>query len=1526
MEKQKRWQFYLILTVVVLTLINILPTTFYYMKPLKDPVSEKRAETVALDIIERVNDVEEDSKAWLLSFSNNLGIKPVSIQTKQEDPGIFEVTFKNSHDAKLFRRYLPRAGSLIPFVPAQLELYQGGDASEQTVLVARQININLDPAEVNQYFRYFPKTEDNYFSNEYRNQVFDRAAQLALNFGGESRTGLQLESIAKNPSDSRYNTLAVNLAKEIVDYSNTFGETHPITKRYLASFSQISDSNFETYFQKYISRLSAIKTDLQSEKKSLDSLKENLEKQGKFLEMEQLQKANSLTNQIAAIEQASDLLKNNRSIFNSGQSPFTVSEIEKQLASSWTSVDPKEPLQTLKFKGRNPFVEKLVIDWGNDAITTTFYEDVQTIRLSEKNTESAAIKRDKLNQAIINDIARVSQSTDETIAPSNNEFAVKLTELTNAESFLAFDLGYLAEKQSQQILMQLLADWVPEHADLERSNYPVVGYQTHKTFNPQEQKLGLVVYAPAMSKEDPPQGFRRTSIYVIAKGLDAIIQKYRETPNAPGAEYLKYDLDRLSALLKKKGFIAYPGSSFGIDSDYNQDMIFELNDYYTTLLSATREDFYVKGSKRNAILDFTNVEQRIIATNRIEDSFQEDLLKWKDEYNAAQIDIDASRRYDVPPPTKNVYLSNLKLSLAKYFRGDDRKILRWGLDLSGGKTVRIGLRDQNNQVVTDPEDLKQAVNELYTRINKMGVAERTIRIENNNIILDFPGSQAFSASELVKASAMYFHIVNEKFTPNNSGLKEEVNQFLQNVWNEAVVTNRKDVQSVNEIAWEQLGGNLQTGEMGEPRSEVAKTLTEQGLKIANPRTQSKSAAFDDTFSAISIMRGDDYSEWDGQSHPLMVVFHNFALEGSSLTNVNVGYDPSEGNTLSFGVARSYSSKHKRADSSPRDDFYAWTSQFSEDKITGTSKEAYSQGRGWRMAVILNDQLITKPNLRAALRDAATISGRFTQREINQLAADLKAGSLSFTPRILSEQNVSAELGQAERSKGIFASLFGLILVATAMIGYYRFAGIVATCAVLFNLLIMWGVLQNLGAALTLPGIAGIVLTIGMAVDANVLVFERIREEFNISGRIASAIQAGYRKAFSAIVDSNVTTIIAALILIQFDSGPIKGFAVTLIIGLVSSMFTALFMTRYFFAGWVKNPKNKKLNMAQFIGNTKIDFLSYTKPAVIISLVLMLTGSYLFVSQRNTMFGMDFTGGYSLNVEMEESIGDDTTDYRAMAAEAFLEKGAATNDFEVRQLSRPNQLRVQFGLGMEEVGHPFHNMPEVVNNEDTTYDYEKDPRINWVVTALEDGGLKIQSSDLVNLDKQWSMMSGQFSETMRDNALIALSFALISILLYITIRFEFKYAVGAVIALTHDVLITMGIYAMFHKLGFPVQIDLEVVGAIMTIIGYSLNDTIIVFDRIREDIKVLKKLSFKDIINHALNITLSRTIMTSGTTLLVLLSLVVLGGHSIFDFALVMTIGVVVGTFSSLFIAGPVMLFFHNREELQKGHQAKLKKA
>jgi SecD/SecF fusion protein len=1505
MEKPKRWQFYVIVAVIVLTLINILPTVFFYTKPLKDPVSKPMAESVALDIVKRVDSLEEDSKAWLLSFSKLLKVNPVSINLKNDDPGTFEVTFNNPADANLFKRFLFRAGSLIPFVPAQLEPSQGMPEDQKTVLVARQINVHLDPAEANRYFHYYMKEADGALTTDYRESIYDRTAQLALGFGGGSKTGQQLKAVVENPTDNRFSDLAIVLSKEIVDVYDTFGKDSPITKRYLGSLAQVDAQNKDNLLQKFVEKINSLKSGLEVQKKPIEEEKKKLQAEKKFLDNSSEQRLAYLDNQFQALNKAAEIIKDNNSVIQNGKKPFTLKEIKQQLQKG--TADKNSP-QTFSLEGRNPYIESLVIDWNNDKILVKFYEDIQAMRNSQGGTEEAANLREKVNQNIISDIARVSRIADESIGPDGTEFAVTTTKLTNAKTFLSFDLGYLSEQQSKQIVLHLLSAWVPEHSDLDRASYPIIGFDVYKTLSSPEQKLGLVVYAPAMYEEEPPAGFRKTSLYVIARGLDAIVQKYRETPNAPGAESLSQDLEQLTKLLKNKGFIAYSGSSYGIDKEFSQDYIFELDDYYTTLLNATREDFYVKGSKRNATLDFTDVEQRIIALNTIEDHIQEDLLKWKDEYNAAQVDIDVTKKYDVPPPTKNVYWENFKLSLAKYFRGDDRKILKWGLDLSGGKTVRIGLRDQNNHVVTNPDDIKTVVNELYTRINKMGVAERTIRIENDNIILDFPGSQALSASDLVKASAMYFHIVNEKFSLLNTNLQEPVNQFLQNVWNEAVVTNRKDVESINEIAWTHLGGSEQSEELA-PRNESAKILYENGLRLARP-DQSKSPAFDDTFSSIAVMRGEDFSEWDGQSHPLVIVFHNYALEGASLTDVNVGYDPSEGNNLHFSIKRSYENTQKGS-GSPRDDFYAWTSQFSEDKIAGTPKEGYSQGHGWRMAVILNNTIITKPQLRAALRDAATISGRFTQREITQLAADLKAGSLSFTPKIMSEQNVSPELGQEERTKGIYSSFIGLLLVAGTMIVYYRFGGLVATFAVLLNLLIMWGVLQNMGAALTLPGIAGIVLTIGMAVDANVLVFERVREEFKISGRIASAIQAGYRKAFSAIVDSNVTTLIAAFILIQFDSGPIKGFAVTLMIGLISSMFTALFMTRFFFAWWVQNSKNKRLTMMELVSNTNINFLKFTKPAIIISIIIVMLGGFFFYQQRNTIFGMDFTGGYSLNVEVEEIPGN--PNYRSMAEAALLQHGASPTDFEIRQLTKPTHLRIQLSLGMEQSGHPFHQLPLSTEGDELLYEYQKNPRTAWVVNALTASGFTLSKTELSTINNDWSMMSGQFSDKMRNNAIIALCCALISILIYITFRFEFKYAISAVLATGHDVFITLGILGILRKIGLPIQIDLEVVGAIMTLIGYSLNDTIIIFDRIREELKIYRKMQFHEVINHAINDTLARTIMTSSTVLMSLIPLVFLGGHSIFDFSLVMLIGVIVGTFSSHFIAAPLLLYFHNRE-------------
>lgn len=1518
MEKQKRWQFYLILAVIILTLYNILPTLFYYSKPLRAPIDDARAQQVAATIAHRVNGLEEDTTEWLYSFNQLLGIQPTAIELQEKTPNLVAVSFSSEKDAELFSRFLPRAGSLISFVPSQLELYPAAPGqSPTTVMVSRQINTHLNPDELNQYFHYSPTHEaDGSIAPLYQQMVYDRTSQLALALGGPSKVGSLLSALSSNGKEKDFDSemVILSIAKEMADVERTLGKNNPIAKRLYQSFVQTSDKEREALITTFVTRAEALKANIETQQKSLQKEKDQLKEKGEFLPTEKEERLRQWAQQLDTLNAATAIAKQEAATFKKGVAPLTEKSVATELAASAKSISPQEKTQVVSLEGRNPFVKALVIDWSKDRIFLQFYPDVEQIRQSTEKSEVGELQRERLNHLVINEMARASRSANEKIAPDGANFAINLNTLTNTESFLAMDLGFIAKKQMQQVADQLSSAWQPAQPDLTREAYPIMTYDAYKGLPADQQKLGLVVYAPGAFEGTPSEGFRNGSLYVVAKGLNALIQKQQQAPNAPENQALGQEIHQLTAVLQRLGFIGYPGSTLGMDPAYRKDYIFEKDGFYEPLITATREDFTVNGSKRLAVLDFTDLEQRILTQNKIDDRIQEDLLKWKEEYQTAQVDHNATNRYLVPAPTKNPFWQNVLLSWKKYFRGDDRKVLKWGLDLSGGKTVRIGLRDHNNRPVTNPDDLRQAVNELYTRINALGVSERTIHIEGNNIILDFPGARGLSAADLIQASSMSFHIANEKFSPANKELRDSVGQFLQEVWNEAVITNRKDGDSVRMIAWQQLGGDSPEPANLRPISSSARELYEQGLRLANPAEASANHAFDDTLSTVAVIRGEDFSEWQGQSNPLMIVFNNYALKGADLTNVQVGYDPSQGNVLTFGIKRSYETPGESG--SPRDDFYAWTSQFSEDRVAGTPKETYSQGHGWRMAVLLNGKVISSPVLKAALRDGATISGHFTQREINQLAADLKAGSLTFTPQILSEQNVSPELGTEERVMGITAAIIALILVVVAMCGYYHFAGVVASCAVLFNILILWGVLQNLGAALTLPGIAGIVLTIGMAVDANVLVFERIREEFSISGRIASAIQAGYRKAFSAIIDSNITTIIAAFILLQFDSGPIKAFAVTLIIGIVSSMFTSLFMTRYFFAGWVQNPKNKALTMSKFINKTNINFLAYSKQAIAISLIVILAGSYFFVTQRKTLFGMDFTGGYSLNVEMVEN--PEINSYRIATVEALLAQGATSNDVHVRALSKPNQLRIQLGTGMEEKGHPFYQMPEKVTDGPFQYSYQQNPRINWVVDALAAHNLTIVPSELKDLPTHWSVVSGQLSDSMRNNALIGLFFALVSILIYITFRFEFKFAISSVIGLLHDVLITVGVIAMLHALGVMVQIDMQVIGAIMTIIGYSLNDTIIVFDRIREDLHIMRKMSFAEIINHALNVTLSRTIMTSGTTLLVLLVLVVLGGKSIFSFALVMAIGVLVGTASSLFIAAPMLLYFHEREKQQEG--------
>lgn len=1404
MEKQKKWQFFLILTVIALTLYNIFPTLFYYLKPLGQSIVESQAMDIAASIEKRVARLEIESKEWLQSFCQLIHAHPQSIEKSGQN---FVVRFAKSEDANRFRKLLPRAGSLIPFGPAQLGLAPQETENVKEVIVASRISARLD----SDLFAFAPKG-----SPLYREIMIDRAAQIAYALAGPSEAALALNS--KDPRFLEPLAYQIQAIHEIEKSQKT------IANRMAASFTQ------GPFHQK----AEAVKALISAFESARDQLKKQPE----------LEKKESLFIKVEKY------LKQHEALFASGADPLTLAEIRSQFFQS----------ETLRLGNRNPLFSEISIDWTEEKIILKLHPDVD---------------RFKLELPLMNEAAKAARLTNETLNPDDTGYSILFHRLTGTSGLLTLNLEKMMKSQGEEALSTLKTSWLPEHLDLQAMS--IVDDATFETLSPDNKALSLIVQSPREEN-------RR--LQILTNGLEHILKTYEEFPHSEPAQKFRSDFQRLVQILQQNGFALYRGEG--------QNLVFEKQDPFSSLLAATREDFQLKGTQKYAFLELSNLQQRILTENRIDTKIHEDLMKWQDEYNAAQVSMQVNSKFEVPKPARSVFLSNLALSWKKYFRGDEKKVIHWGLDLSGGKTVQIELRDANQRIVKNEEDIKQGINELYNRVNKMGVSEVAIRQLGNHIVLDFPGSQSLSASELIKSSSMYFHVVNEKFSSLSSPLAAASQRFLQDVWNEAVVKNQKDSASINAIAWKHLHS--------ESPSEAVRTLLDAGLVFQSPQEQSMSFDLDDSVSKIAVIRGEQ-GQWFGQSHPLLFVFRNCTLEGSQLGSVHASYDPQKGNYLSFEVNKSGTNQAGQK-IYPQASLKAWTSRYSKDKILGTNMEDFSRGRGWRMAVILNETVISAPTLEAVISESAQISGSFSQREVNALAADLKAGSLSFTPHILSEKNVSPELGIKDRTQGIIATIVALLLVVCSMIAYYRFAGVVASIAVLFNLLILWATLQNIGATLSLAGIAGIILTVGMAVDANVLVFERFKEEFAHSKKIGTAIATGYKKAYSAIVDSNVTTIIAALILLNFDAGPIKGFAITLIIGIVSSMFTALFMTRYYFNGWIQNPKHTQLKMASWIQSKSIDFLKQAKLSFAIAALIIVAGTYLVYAQRSTIFGMDFTGGFSLQIELPPKA---EMNYLTAIEDAFKANGAKSNDFQVRTLNPPNQLRILFGTSMENAGKPFHSLP-LVSDQNTN------PRIDWVVDTLAQNGLALTQNSMSQLEANWTAMSGQMSDSMRNNALIGLLISFVCIFIYIAFRFEYKFAAASIICLLHDVFITIGLMGILHFLGVPVQIDLNTVAAIMTIVGYSLNDTIIIFDRIREEMRQTKHSSLPKLVNHALNATLSRTSITSGTTLLVLIALVILGGASIFSFALVMTIGVFFGTLSSWYIASPLMLYFHGREE------------
>ncbi len=544
--------------------------------------------------------------------------------------------------------------------------------------------------------------------------------------------------------------------------------------------------------------------------------------------------------------------------------------------------------------------------------------------------------------------------------------------------------------------------------------------------------------------------------------------------------------------------------------------------------------------------------------------------------------------------------------------------------------------------------------------------------------------------------------------------------------------------------------------------------------------------------------------------------------------------------------------------------------------------------GRQIAIVLDGYVYSYPVVNSEIRGgSSSISGHFSQEEAKDLANILKSGKLQAPALIIEEQVVGPSLGQQAVNHGMTSFVFAFILILLYMIFFYKTAGYIADLALIANIFLIFGVLASLHAVLTLPGIAGIVLTIGMSVDANVLIYERIKEELALGKGLKLAVQDGYKNAYSAIIDSNLTTLITGIILFVFGHGPIKGFATTLIIGILTSLFSAIFITRLVFTS--RLAKNKKTEFytkftKNAFKNTKIDFIGKRKIFYAISGIVIAVGLIsLFTNGLN--YGVDFKGGRTFVVKFDKPVN--TQEIASYLKNSFGEAP------EVKTYGTTDQVKIVTKF--------------MVNSKDENAD-------NIVEQKLYEGLKPVLGPD-VTLEKflsDYRESSHKVGPTIADDikvaALWAIFFSLLAIFLYIFIRFRnWQFGLGAIAALTHDVLIVIGLYSLLYNvMPFSLEINQAFIAAILTVVGYSVNDTVVVFDRIREYLKFSKTRDKKTLYNDALNSTLSRTFNTSMSTFIVLLAIFIFGGEAIQGFVFALLIGIVVGTYSSLFIATPVV--------------------
>ena len=560
--------------------------------------------------------------------------------------------------------------------------------------------------------------------------------------------------------------------------------------------------------------------------------------------------------------------------------------------------------------------------------------------------------------------------------------------------------------------------------------------------------------------------------------------------------------------------------------------------------------------------------------------------------------------------------------------------------------------------------------------------------------------------------------------------------------------------------------------------------------------------------------------------------------------------------------------------------------------------------GRQIAIVLDGMVYSYPNVQSEISGGSSqITGDFTLEEAEDLANVLKSGKLPAPATIIQEQVVGPSLGAESINAGLISFVIAFLLVLLYMLFFYQGAGLVADIALLCNVVLLFGTLVSFGAVLTLPGIAGLVLTLGMAVDANVIIYERVKEELRAGKGLGKAIADGYSNAYSAIVDGQITTLLTGIVLFIFGSGPVQGFATTLIIGIVTSVLTSIFITRIIFDDRVSKGKNISFDnklTRNFLQNTKVDFIGKKKIAYIVSGALILI-SLVSIFTKGFTYGVDFTGGRTYVVRFDQSVTAE--DVRAAAIAEF--DGAV----EVKQFGGESQMKITTQYLVEdestdadaEVENKLYNALKGFFADDLTFEE---------FTSTLDNPNGIISSDKVG---------PTIANDITRDAIIAVIIALFVIFAYIAVRFRgWTWGLGGVTGLAHTALIVIGFFSLFSGiLPFSLDIDQTFIAAILTIIGYAINDTVVIFDRIREYKELHPKADFRQNVNEALNSTLSRTMNTSLTTLVTMLAIAIFGGEVIRGLAVALILGIVIGTYASIFIATPIMYDVTKKAEAKK---------